>query len=69
MGKVTKRFEELDIWKLARKFAKEVWYLSIDGNFSKDYKLKDQINASAGSTMDNIAEGHDRGGIKSLFIF
>ena len=54
------RFEDLDVWKPGRKQAKEVFLLTCTGNFSKDYELRDQINASAGSVMDNIAEGFQR---------
>lgn len=55
------RFEDLDVWILARELAIEVYreYTSSD-SFSKDYKLRDQINASAGSVMDNIEEGFER---------
>lgn len=69
MGKTTKRFEELEIWKLARKFCRNVWTITRVEPFSKDYSLKDQINRSSGSTMDNIAEGHDRGGNKEFVHF
>jgi len=54
------KFEGLEIWKLAREKAKEIHILSQTGSFSKDFNLKDQINRSAGSTMDNIAEGFER---------
>jgi four helix bundle protein len=55
------RFEDLEVWKLARELALEVFkdYSDLD-SFSKDYKLRDQINASTGSVMDNIAEGFER---------
>lgn len=54
------RFEDLDIWQLARTQAQEIYQLTQTGSFAKDFSLKDQINASAGSVMDNIAEGFER---------
>jgi four helix bundle protein len=59
MATITK-FEDLEIWKLAREQAKEIYQLTKDGSFAKDFDLKNQINASAGSAMDNIAEGFER---------
>ena len=51
------RFEELEIWQLARELANEIFQTYINSEeFSKDYKLKDQINGSSGSVMDNIAD-------------
>ena len=55
-----KRFEDLEVWQLAREQAREIYKLAQVGTFSKDFDLKNQINASAGSTMDNIAEGFER---------
>ncbi len=62
-----KRFEDLEIWKLAREYCKEVFPLTCEGPFSRDFKLRDQINDSSGSIMDNIAEGFERSG-KNEFI-
>lgn len=54
------RFEDLEIWQLARQLAKEVFELTLIPILSKDFALKDQMNRSAGSIMDNIAEGYGR---------
>jgi four helix bundle protein len=54
------RFEDLEVWQLARKFAATIYQLTLHQKFSKEYKLKDQIKGSSGSVMDNIAEGFGR---------
>ena len=59
MATITK-FEDLEVWKLAREQGKEIYMLTQAGSFAKDFNLKNQINASAGSAMDNIAEGFER---------
>lgn len=63
------RFEDLEIWQLAREQAKELYYIYSAGSFSKDYELRNQIGRSAGSVMDNIAEGFERSGNKELHNF
>ena len=63
------RFEDLEIWQLAREQAKELYYIYAVGSFSKDYELRNQIGRSAGSVMDNIAEGFERSGNKELNNF
>lgn len=64
-----KRFEELEIWQMARKQAGDLYKLTLLQNFSKDFALKDQINRSAGSVMDNIAEGFERFSNKEFMQF
>ena len=59
MGTIRK-FEDLEIWQIARKLSLKVFHLTETGPASKDYKFKDQIHASAGSVMDNITEGFER---------
>jgi four helix bundle protein len=66
--KVT-RFEDLEIWQLARELCKEVFRLTSKEPFCNDYKFRDQMRASSGSVMDNIAEGFSRGGNKEFIQF
>jgi four helix bundle protein len=64
-----KRFEELEIWKLARELYKFVFKITSEEPFCRDFKLRDQIRASSGSVSDNIAEGFERGGNKEFIQF
>ena len=64
-----KRFEELEIWKLARKICDEIYQVSISTPLQKDYKLNNQIKGSSGSIMDNIAEGFERDGNREFIQF
>jgi four helix bundle protein len=54
-----KRFEDLECWKEARILLNMIYILTKKGNFSKDYRLKDQIVGSGISIMNNVAEGFD----------
>ena len=53
------RFEDIEAWQLARELTRKIYGLTKKPPFSKDYGLKDQIRAAAGSSMHNIAEGFD----------
>ena len=55
-------FEDLEIWKEARKLAKEIFIISKETELKTDFRFKEQIKASSGSVMDNIAEGFERDG-------
>ncbi len=54
------RFEDLEVWQMARKFAKSIFLLTLEEKFTREYKFKEQIKNSSGSVMDNIAEGFGR---------
>jgi four helix bundle protein len=64
-----KGFEDLEIWQEARELSKYVFKLSSPEPFKSDYKFRDQMRASSGSTMDNIAEGFCQGGNKEFYQF
>ncbi len=54
------KFEDLEVWQLAGKYADKIHKLTLQNDFSKEYKFKDQIKDSSGSVMDNITEGFGR---------
>lgn len=56
------RFEDLEIWKEARRLAAEIHTISIETPLNNDLGLKSQIKRASGSVMDNIAEGFERDG-------
>ncbi|MFZ5880141.1 MAG: four helix bundle protein [Chloroflexota bacterium] len=60
MAKI-RRFEDLIGWQKARVLANTIHDLTLRPNFSKDFKLRDQILDASGSVMHNIAEGSDAG--------
>lgn len=62
-------FEDLEIWQLARRQANEIYLLYCLEPFSRDWELRNQINAASGSVMDNIAEGFERSGNKEFINF
>jgi four helix bundle protein len=57
------KFEDIISWKEARSLNKTIGELIDTGRFKNSYRLINQIEGSAGSIMDNIAEGFERGGI------
>jgi four helix bundle protein len=63
------RFEELDIWKQSRELCKGVYSVTNNVLFDKNCRFRDQIRASSGSVMDNIAEGFERNGNKEFIQF
>jgi four helix bundle protein len=61
MATITK-FEELDIWQLARNQTNDFLLLVQSTSLARDYELRNQMNSSSGSVMDCIAEGFERSG-------
>ena len=68
MAKINK-FEDLEIWQKAREICQFVEYLIQSTALKTNYSLKDQIDRSSGSVMDNIAEGFERNGNREFIQF
>jgi len=68
MAKIEK-FQDLEAWKMARKITNEIYGLSKQENFSRDYALCNQIRRAAISILSNIAEGFERNGDKEFLQF
>jgi four helix bundle protein len=64
-----KRFEELESWKKARELTNKIYTVTEEGNFKRDFALKDQIRRASISVLSNIAEGFERGGDKEFLQF
>ena len=63
------KFEDLAIFQAARQLCKDIYAITKDGEFSRDSRFVQQIHASSGSVMDNIAEGFEREGNKEFVNF
>ncbi len=64
-----KSFEEMDAWQKARELTRTVYQISSEGEFARDFGLRDQMRRACVSTMSNIAEGYERSGTKEFVQF
>lgn len=64
-----KDFEELAILQKARELSQRIYPVTNKVGFKSDFRFVQQIRAAAGSIMDNIAEGFERGGNKEFLNF
>ena len=68
MAKIEK-FQDLEAWKMARKITKEIYDISKQDKFSRDFALVNQIRRTSISILSNIAEGFERNGDKEFLQF
>ena len=63
------RFEEIESWKESRELTRNIYSLTMEKKFSRDFGLRDQIQRASVSIMSNIAEGFDGGSHKVFANF
>jgi four helix bundle protein len=68
MAKI-KKFEDIESWKRARKLTKDIYTVTAQDQFLRDFGLRDQIRRAGVSILSNIAEGFERGGDKEFLQF
>ena len=59
----------MEIWQLSIALNKEIFPFLQTLNDSRNYELQKQLDRSAGSIMDNIAEGFERDGNREFIQF
>ena len=64
-----KKFEDILSLQKARELNKIIGRIIDSGKFKRSYRLINQIEGSAGSIIDNIAEGFKRSGNKEFLQF
>lgn len=60
MRESIERFEDLIAWQKSRVLTAEIYKATADGDFGRDFGLKNQIQRAAVSVMSNVAEGFER---------
>jgi len=63
------RFEDIESWKLARIICQKINAFFLQTDLGKNFALRNQMEKSSGSIMDNIAEGFERGGNQEFHNF
>lgn len=61
MSKKIQTFEDFIAWQKARKLTSEIYRVTSQGRFARDFGLRDQARRASVSIMSNLAEGFERG--------
>lgn len=68
MGKVN-RFEDLEIWQKGMQLAEDIFYVTRNEQFAREYSIKDQIIRASISISNNISEGFEYDNRKDFIKF
>jgi len=64
-----RKIEDIQAWQKARHATRLIYELTANGNFAKDFGLRNQIQRASVSIMANIAEGFGRRSDKEFANF
>lgn len=64
-----RQFEDLPVWQKAKNLAIQIYRITQQGKFVRDYSFTTQIRKSSISVPCNIAEGFERGSRKEFIQF
>ncbi len=68
MAKIEK-FEDILAWQKGRELTQHVYRATRQGEFARDFALREQMRRAAISITSNIAEGFERDGSKEFIQF
>jgi four helix bundle protein len=63
------RFEDLECWQESVSLAVEIYRISKEGDFGKDFGFRDQLRRAGVSVASNIAEGKERETVSEFIRF
>jgi four helix bundle protein len=63
------RFEDIAAWQKARELTACIYGVTRQGEFARDFGLRDQVRRASVSIMSNIAEGFERSSDRELGHF
>lgn len=66
---MAERFDDLIVWQKSRILVRDIYSVTSQGAFARDYDLTRQIRRAAISIASNIAEGVERYGSNELAHF
>jgi four helix bundle protein len=62
-------FRKLEVWLLAKNLAVDIYTITSDNKFAKDFGLKDQLRRASVSIASNISEGEESGTSKNCIRY
>lgn len=68
MGKVN-RFEDLEVWQKGMQLAEDIYFVTREEKFTREFSIKDQIIRAAISISNNISEGFEYDNRKDFIKF